>query len=115
MEIYWQQIKTFLKKKEPSLLLILNEGAPIFKIEETEKQLGVSLPDSIKNFYRIHNGVHQSNFVGDWQILPLEKIEGIKRDITSLRVADEVLRRYNWNNRWIPFAVDTSGNIACVN
>ncbi|MGL4619340.1 MAG: SMI1/KNR4 family protein [Chroococcidiopsis sp.] len=56
MEDIWKGIEAWLAVNAPELLDSLKPGATEAEIQETESFLGVSLPEDVKAFYRIHDG-----------------------------------------------------------
>ena len=56
MNKYWQEIEEIFKPKKYQDLFKLNEGASQSDLENLESSIGVQLPQSVKDFYRVHNG-----------------------------------------------------------
>lgn len=73
MQNIWQSIETELYRRTSGLGGPLRPGASKSVIEQTEKQLGLSLPAEVKACYQIHNG-SAGAILGTWKWLPLEEL-----------------------------------------
>src|SRR5262249_49088543 len=60
VSILWPQIQTWLKTHAPDLWKVRqplhSPGASEEVLQQAEAELGVTLPDDFKAFYRLHNG-----------------------------------------------------------
>jgi cell wall assembly regulator SMI1 len=56
MSEYWEQIKERFAHKNALKYLRLKDGATKESIEKLERVIGLDLPESVKAFYRIHDG-----------------------------------------------------------
>jgi len=107
----WQHIK----KSQPELNKYLLPGASLEEVQKVEDVLGVDFPVSFKECYLIHNGLAQKRFIEYWRLFPLTEIKEMWIHCQNLRVVDDLDSEYKWNPKWIPFAMNMGGNIACLN
>ena len=125
MQDKWNQITTQLTTHNATDLIHLNPGATDEQIKALEDVIGLSLPESMKSFYRIHNG--QSGGFGLFfglAFLPLESIAENWQEWTDLLFMNEdedildsmasepegYVKTLYANSKWIPFTHDQSGN-----
>lgn len=68
-------------------------------IEETEKELGLTFPDSFKNKMRKENGGTLSTKEDDWQLLPFfDQADQKRMSRTSNHIVLETKQARNWGN-----------------
>lgn len=126
MDQNWQRLETWFAEFLPEMNRDLNGGCDHTAFTELEKEIGVQLPQSFKDFYSAHDGQRATDYMGLFygaSLLPLSKIleqwriwasiiaeygpEQMKIDFdqyqTSLMPA-KVKAMYA-NNKWVPFAV----------
>jgi cell wall assembly regulator SMI1 len=72
----WDRIEAWLKINLPEVIADLNPPASEDAINQAQTELGVTLPDSFKALYRIHDGQRQNShgaFFGHW-FMSLERM-----------------------------------------
>lgn len=126
MKNQWQRLENWLLKNAPEVINDLNEGCSLEELAEIEDEISVKLPQSLKDFYLIHNGQKDENFFGLFygvSLLPLKKIleemsvwngiideygeEGMKENFDNFQMSfmpDKLKAKYA-NKKWIPFAI----------
>lgn len=130
MNKYWQEIEEIFKPQNYQDLFKLNEGASQSELEDLESLIGVQLPQSVKDFYRVHNGQEpywqnkQSSpgmffdwgfssikeVVRDWQTW--HQLQDMNQDMTddmSSYPKGHIKNLYT-NDGWIPLIDDAGGN-----
>ena len=130
MEEIWKRIEIWLETNAPRVLTDLYVGISTSEIESLEKVAGFELSDFLKESLSIHNGQDgRFRLVYPWEIFPIEAIE-IEKNRMSSDFVDQ-LRSNNvelengidvygpvkstvWNDKWIPFSSDGSGNLLCI-
>ncbi len=122
----WTRIEFWLATNAPEILHTLQAGASDEEIASMEVLLGVTLPEDMKESYRIHNGqVSESErLMGYWELLSLDRIrfewscwkelldngafDGQKSAPDAHRADDW------WNPNWMPLAWNGSGDNQCL-
>jgi cell wall assembly regulator SMI1 len=126
MKNQWHRLEAWLEKEYPEMLADLNPGCNQEQLINVEKEIGVQLPESVKNFYLIHDGQKSENYIGifyDVAFLPLDRMirewrtwseiiddygeEGMRTEFDEFQVSlmpDKVKAKYA-NKKWVPFAV----------
>src|SRR3954467_14721384 len=56
MKCVWDRIHAWLRDNAPEVLASLRPGASEGAIRAAERELGVTLPEDVREFYRIHDG-----------------------------------------------------------
>lgn len=126
MDEIWARIEMWLGANAHKVLVSLRPGASEDTIAETEKALGVILPEDVKASYRIHDGqaselsimMPKGEFLSlgrimiDWSILKDVYDRGIFNKSRSKPAAG--VKNDWWNPAWIPFTYDGSGNHNCI-
>ena len=130
MHKYWQEIEEIFKPKKYQDLFKLNEGVSQSDLEDLESLIGLELPQSVKDFYRVHNGQEpywqnqQSSpgmFFG-WVFVPIESIarnwqtwhelqdmnQDMAQDMSSYPKGH--IKNLYTNDGWIPLIDDFGGN-----
>src|SRR5262249_54188765 len=118
MKKTWNRIETWLEGHAPLILGSLAGGASDQELEECERGLGISLPESVRESYRIHNGQHESeittsSFIYEYRLFSLRRIaqewsiwadlanrgefNGVSSEAPG-RVRDDLW----WRPEWIP-------------
>jgi cell wall assembly regulator SMI1 len=128
----WSRVESWLRSNWPEALDKLHLGAPEEEIGATERLLGLTLPEEVKQFYRIHNGVDDvglfpSSDPSDEMAfgpIPLEQVrpdwESWKRLVEIGQFADlsakpaAGIRADWWNCGWIPIASNGGGDFQCI-
>jgi cell wall assembly regulator SMI1 len=130
----WSRVEVWLKTNLPEALGKLCPGAIEAEIDETERLLGITLPEDVKQFYRVHNctddlGLFPSSDPSGWDNmafspLPLEQVRSDWEDWKGLveigQFADlsakpaAGIRADWWNCGWIPIASNGGGDFQCI-
>ena len=130
----WSRIEAWLLKNWPQALDELRPAAPEPEIESTERLLGLSFPEELKQFYRLHNGsedlgLFPSPDASGWDEmafspLPLTQVrsewESWKHLIEMGEFAGQSsqpatgIRADWWNCGWIPMASNGGGDFQCI-
>jgi len=124
----WNRLERWLGENFPEALADLNPGCNESALQTTEEKLGVTLPDSLKEVYRLHDGQKTTDlpapgiFYGVC-FLPLTKMiyqwngwsetnehidkEGWRNRLDEFQTSFEPgkVRAIYSNNKWIPFAL----------
>jgi cell wall assembly regulator SMI1 len=131
----WSRIEAGLRQTKPLTGLRLGAGASEADIDQLEGTLGDVLPPDFHQSYLRHDGGYSMEMVSTMEILPLREIidwwqilEQLLHDEDWARqppyyFTEEVVRSgwqvgpvqsVWWHRRWIPFASDVTGNLACL-
>ena len=122
----WQRIAAWCERYAPELLAGLNPGATDTEIADAEAHLGVTFPDDLREFYRLHDGQSETGYsplpAGDW--LSLSRVCGewdVWQDLqreghfdNAEGVPDTGVRPDWWNAGWVPLTHDGGGNHYCA-
>jgi len=126
MKFKWEEIKNLINSNGDIEILKLAAGASIDELEEYEKKVGNRLPDSLKEFYRTHNG--QSSNIGlffgivfssleesleDWSLWKSIIEEGTYYEEFSEYMESDpegYIKKQYANTGWLPFTSDHAGN-----
>lgn len=116
-----QEIKEQLEQHfEP----FLNPPATVEQIEEAEQQMGIKLPDVVRDLYLTHNGESDDGpglffglpflslevMLAEWQnYVEISEDEELQQ-IESYSVPEEWIKEQYFNRHWIPIAHDDGGN-----
>ena len=82
------------------------------QLEEFEAKFGLSLPQVLKDAYRMANGMRRFSNLSLWRLLTLEEIKTYSDAMIGQTVFDDRLTEYNWMPSWLPFAMDRTGDWA---
>lgn len=126
-ELLWERIIEKGKRANENFADALNlqPGAKDEHFQLLENTLGVTLPEQMKDFYRIHNGQEWdlgaepfarnltlspiSQIIDNWQFLQDEfDPEDLEADI------DNEIKPFLWNAKWIPIAYNGGGDYLCI-
>lgn len=131
----WQRIEAGWRLQTPPAESDLALGASEQAIEEVERLLGTILPQDVRASYRRHDGGYSVELVSEMDVFPLEGIAGCWHIMEELRhdadwvsqplyyFTEEIVRSgwhtgsiqpVWWHRRWIPFAIDITGNLSCL-
>jgi cell wall assembly regulator SMI1 len=117
----WNRIEAWLKIYLPEAIEDLNPPASEDAIQQAEDVLGITLPDSFKTLYRLHNGQRQESFgvFFGQSFLSLERIferrGGLNpilehepelafgEDMSHTSVPEGAIRLRDVDSGWIPF------------
>lgn len=124
----WDKLERWLAENFPTALADLNPGSSESCLQMTEEKIGVSLPESLKEVYRLHDGQKTTDlsaagiFYGVC-FLPLDQMvyhwsiwvetnehidkEGWRDELDEPQVSFSPgkVRAIYSNNRWIPFGL----------
>jgi cell wall assembly regulator SMI1 len=64
-EAFWDRIDNVLQRRAPELFAALNPPATIQQIEDAEKQLGLALPQDVRDAYLRHNGSPSADWLAN--------------------------------------------------
>jgi cell wall assembly regulator SMI1 len=129
----WQRIEKALKAR-PTVKRSLNKGATGDQITACEGTLAVTFPPDLRGSCQVHNGQKAgadgllpegfADLDGEFVLLPLDEITKEWKTWKALKDAGELKRQRAqpdagvrsdwWNPKWVPFAVDGSGDSLCV-
>ena len=128
----WQKIEVWLAANEPELMKSLNPGATDAQILEVEKAIGNSLPEQIKESYRIHNGQSSGDLIPPLQpddegsyvlystVEMLREWRSWKELVDSGEFRgkesgpDQGIQSSWWHPGWISFASNGGGDSMCI-
>jgi cell wall assembly regulator SMI1 len=126
MQATWTRIEDWLKRNAPETLRALRPGAARTAIAKAEKALGVTLPDDVRELYRIHDGQSPdtSGLFDDWEFLSLARVIKEWRMWKGLSDGGEFkgkkskssgeTRKDWWNLAWIPLTSNGAGDHHCL-
>lgn len=127
LDAVWERIEAWLAANAPDVAAGPNPPATPAQLDETERELGVRFPESVRASYLRHNGQSADSpwFLYGWEWLSLERIrdewkvwkdlldggdfEGIRSDADGSTVRDDW-----WNPAWIPLTYSGSGDHHCL-
>ena len=130
MNEYWQEIEEIFKPQKYRDLFKLNDGASQSDLDNLESSIGLELPQSVKDFYRVHNGQEpywqnqqlSPGMFFNWVFLPIEAIAQNWQTWHELQymnqdIADDMssypeghIKNLYTNDGWIPLIDDFGGN-----
>ncbi len=122
----WERIEHWLSAHAPPLLANLNDGASPEDLSALEAQLGVQLPDDLRESLARHNGQLDEfpPLIGGWSLLSCSEIAQewkIWKDLLARgdlahesSPSDPRVRSDWWNERWVPFTYSGSGDHHCA-
>ena len=114
MKTTWQRIERWLRTHAPQVYESLRPGATDKQLDEGERRLGVSFPESVRESYRIHDGQEPDGpaLIDAWEFLSLERILDEWQVWKQLLDGGEFARSRSkpdpgirpdwWAPRWIP-------------
>ncbi|HEX8693753.1 MAG TPA: SMI1/KNR4 family protein [Longimicrobium sp.] len=127
MDEVWRRIEAWLAAHAPAIAAGLNPPASAGEIDETERFLGVRLPDDVRASYLRHDGQSQDSpwMMNGWEWLSLTRIRDewkVWKDVLDSGAfaaiesdADGVsVRRDWWNPAWIPVTYSGCGDHHCL-
>lgn len=122
----WRRIEAALQAHDSPMLRTLAPGASEEAIAELEATIGVTLPEDFRASYRIHDGGFSVELVSQ---MTTESLEGV---VEYWQMFEELRRDASWVGQspfglacapiqpvwfhpgWVPFAIDVTGNFACL-
>lgn len=128
-----EKLHHIFQNKYPQILDTLNPGADLYRISELEQKIGMTLPDSFKDFYQVHDGqklTGLSLFDGDY-LLSIDEIlrEWLQWKEVTPKIEADILATYGdklasepdlgirnnwWNPAWIPITSNGCGDNFCI-
>lgn len=126
MQEIWQRIDSWLQQNAPEIFSDLLPAASDEQFSQVEETIQCELPQSIKEFYLIHNGTRGGGppLMGKWRLLNLDTVcreWSIQNELLADGVfddeecePDEPVQPVWWDNRWIPVASNDSGDLICL-
>ena len=126
MHAAWIRIERWLRVNAPPVLENLRSGTTAAELRYAEQRLGVTLPDDVRAFYRLHNG--QSNpdlgFIEGREFLSLARVVKywcMWKDLLDKQVfahdrsepVGPIVADW-WHACWIPLTDDCAGNHYCL-
>ena len=126
MDEIWTRIETWLTAHAPAVAAGLNPPATAEMIAETERFLGVELPDDVRMSYSRHNGQDGGPYLFDgWMYLSLgdvrsewtgwkELLECGDWDDNDGNSDGSITRSHFWIPAWIPLTHDGCNNHHCL-
>ncbi|MBH5317653.1 SMI1/KNR4 family protein [Paenibacillus sp. GSMTC-2017] len=106
--------------------LYLQPGATDEQLDQLENTLGVTLPEELKCFYRIHNGqdwkIGSSAIINNLTLMPISQIidtwtflqEEFDPGDDLIPEIEETIKPVLWNPKWIPIAENGGGDNLCL-
>jgi cell wall assembly regulator SMI1 len=117
----WGRIEAWLAQNAPPLAAALRPGAGDQLIATAEARMGITLPDAVREAYRVHNGGAFLSFVED-EMLPLEQMASTRAMMNDIGWGSASLPNVGvslgpvapmwWNPGWLPFV--GRGNMLCI-
>jgi cell wall assembly regulator SMI1 len=122
----WKLIQKWLKENAPDWKA-LNKGATARQLAHAEQDLGLALPEELKESHRLHNGggpLFPSSDNSSYCLMPLDEVVQVWQsqkqvrdvgDFDDRRAASaDGIRHQWWNDQWIPFADNGAGDLFCI-
>ncbi len=120
----WSRIETALKKQASETIKELAPPATNDILNQLQQKMGVMASELIESL-RIHDGQNHGYHALSypWQLLNSDDIQENAKRLLELfpveeypdgRTAYGFVKEDIWNEKWIPFASDESGNFLCV-
>lgn len=120
----WETIETWLARNAPELLAKLPAGADDAALAAAEARLGVTLPATMKESWRRHDGTGGVGLFDHDPLLSLEKLVEQWKTLTELLragafeglevQAGDTVRPCWWSERWVPITSNAAGDGLCV-
>jgi cell wall assembly regulator SMI1 len=123
MNKVWGRIESWLRTNAPPVFDSFQVAVTESQISETETFLGIQFPDSVKNFFSLHNGQKQNSiggYVYGHRFMSIEQIKFEwemfksvfdKREFDGIDVeSDSGIQHTIWNPKWIPLTTDGKGS-----
>jgi cell wall assembly regulator SMI1 len=124
MKKIWQRIEKWFSLNAPGTIFE-TEGASDDEISNTEKVLGITFPEDVRETFRIHNGtildpalfenrnlLSLANVIAHWQGMCGFMKEGLFSD--SVAHPKGPIQPVWWNVKWIPLMDDANGDYLCL-
>jgi cell wall assembly regulator SMI1 len=122
----WDKIVRWFDTNPPPVpddALELYGGATAKEIKEAEKVMGLSLPEDVKESYRLHNGNREcqglftwggglfslKGMVKQWQMWAKHLASGIFKGAEDPPQLNGPIKKYWWNLKWVPI-IDRGGS-----
>ncbi len=124
----WKRIDKWLKQNASYWKPMKRKGTEK-QIAAAEKQLGIKLPDDVKESYAIHNGAEDGAFFEaddgcEFSLNALPEVVSNHKMLNDLleigdlpdkgAKPDKGVRGTWWNPKWVPFAGNGAGDYLCI-
>ncbi|MFD7163590.1 SMI1/KNR4 family protein [Streptomyces violascens] len=110
----WTRIENQLRNEAPAAYRTLRAGATEAELADAEGELGVALPEGLRELWSLHDGIHPYE-AGSEE--PNEGLfldgEGLLSVAQALLVHDILNRPDGWLPQWIPFTADDPEDPFC--
>lgn len=81
----WQRLEKWLRANAPEVAATLQPGCTKGAIASFEKELGLNLPEDVKESFRIHDGQQKYVVAGALVGEPLDPLESVRSSLTGWR------------------------------
>ncbi|GIZ14434.1 SMI1/KNR4 family protein [Capnocytophaga catalasegens] len=111
----WQEIITIIKNINPKIYQTLNPPATDAEIEQLENEIGITLPQSFKDYLKVFNGQQHNNYehlmLGYNAFLSVDEIIKwwhIQMDLFAdeepiEHLVENKIQPVIWDKNWLPF------------
>lgn len=125
MEAQWERLKARFQARAPHLLEYLQRGVTDQELDDFERDIGVTLPEDFRAFYKVHNGqpaLSEHGLLYGLHLLPLDEIryqqaawaevEDMNEEMAHLMESEPegAIRPLYTNPLWVPFTHYQDGN-----
>jgi len=129
----WEVIETWLADNHGDPDAVLASPASEAAVETLAETVGVDLPASFREFLQQHDGQRSGSrpLLRRYRLLSTDRITEEWQRMTDLQAEgafedrrsdfeewedgpDEEVREVWWNDQWVPFGIDASGNPLCL-
>jgi len=111
------QLDDMLQRARPGFYARLQPGVSDQQLAEFEQELGVTLPEAFKAFYRWRNGQaidHYESWQNNQTVMGLAEIRAAHRVLNELLDAGEFEGANWWDAGWVPFLSNGAGDHLCL-
>ena len=112
------RLDTWMKSNRKKFYANLKPGAPPEKIDAFEKELGHTLPETLRALLLWRNGERDGGpserFIDNYSLMSIEEIASAWRTTKKLKDAGEFDDEHAWHNEWVPFVANGGGDHLCV-
>ena len=114
-----RKLEAWISQNEPSRTAefknSLNVPASDKALDELEAKVGEKLPAAFRECYLHADGMNVKGGATPWRLLSLSEICRILDAYTGMDVYDDLVTQFAWSRRWLPFAIDMTGDNLCLN
>jgi cell wall assembly regulator SMI1 len=113
-----QELDALIQSKRPELYRSMEAGVPDVYMEAEFGPLYEGLPDDLKAIWNWHNGQGQE-YSGEFHPRNKDRLMSVDDSTECIEVINDstevgILKGDNWQDDWVPFTEDISGNHLCV-